>query len=430
MNGAWGPCDGQVVPAEEKCVVGSGDENCDGSACSEPRWVKTFPNANTAGVDFGDTGDLYLGGFFMGGAWGLTSKGTKRDGFVTRVDGTGNQVWSVAIGDTGEDSVATVRAHGNTVTAIGLTAGGTLGGVQLAQGVFVAQFSDTGQLNWIKGCAGGKLGDLAIDPLTGDAVAIGYYTSLDCGTGVFTASSPADIYKARFAAADGAPTLTKWSPTGNNFVQSGAVDLLGTPIIAGSTATAWNWNGQALAAGAYIAKANPSGSLAWVLTPGDGLVFQLASGKTTAVAANCNGAFDFGGGPLSPIGSTDICIASLSSAGGELWAKRVGSGATMGANSIATDDKTDETFVLGNAANGSTPIDTLVATETDFLVVFDQTGKAEWVDSMTFDLGAAIAVNDKYVAVAGSFQNPANIFGPKQPTVTGVSDSFVALIQR
>lgn len=431
-NGTWGPCDGEVVPTPEKCVLGSGDEDCNGSACSEPLWVRTYPNANTSGVAFHPTGDVYLGGFFTGSAWGLTSKGAKRDGFVARLDGTsGDQLWSVAIGDTGADSVLKVRAHGNTVTAIGLTDGGTLGGVTLSQGVFVAQFSDTGQLNWIKGCAGGKLGDLAIDPLTGDAVAVGYYTSLNCGSGVLTASSPADVYRVRFAAADGAAMLTTWSPTGNNFVESGAADLLGTSIIAGNTPTAWTWNGKSLAAGAFIAKVNPSGSLAWTVSPGDGLVFQLDSGDSTVVGANCNGAFDFGAGALPPpIGSTDLCIASLSSAGSQQWAKRLGSGAVMSANGIASDDETSETFVLGHAASGSTPIDTFVASQTDFLVALDMGGEAAWVDSMSFDVGGTIAANAKYVAVAGSFENPANLFGAKQPATVGVSDSFVAIVQR
>lgn len=261
----------------------------------------------------------------------------------------------------------------------------------------------------------------------------GYFTSLDCGTGTYTAASLHDPFALRFAVADGAVSLRTWGPTGDNYVEGGASDQLGAQVLTGNTSAPWTWNGHALSGGAFIAKAQTGSGIAWALAPGNGLVFQVVADDKIAVAANCTGGFDFGGGPLSPIGlgsTDDICLASLSLAGGELWAKRIGSGSEMSASSIAMDRTSGETFLLGHAASGNTPVDTLMGTETDFLAAFDDTGKAEWIDSLTFDLSAGIATNKKYVALAGSFQNPANIFGPRQPTVAGVSDSFVVVIQR
>ena len=75
IDGTWGTCVGQVTPSTEICVLGGGDEDCNGVACSEPLWVKTYSNANTTSVEFNDAGDLYIAGFFTGSAWGLMSNG-------------------------------------------------------------------------------------------------------------------------------------------------------------------------------------------------------------------------------------------------------------------------------------------------------------------------------------------------------------------
>ena len=70
IGGVYGACEGETTPAVELCAK-KGDEDCNGSACSEPLWIATYPNANTGSVDFDASGALYVGGFFSGSAWGL-----------------------------------------------------------------------------------------------------------------------------------------------------------------------------------------------------------------------------------------------------------------------------------------------------------------------------------------------------------------------
>src|SRR5207247_1551733 len=98
----------------------------------------------------------------------------------------------------------------------------------------------------------------------------------------------------------------------------------------------------------FVAKYSPTGTYLWARTFGNGATGFLSSGNAVAVDRSgdvlISGAFsntvDFGGGPLTSAGTTDVFIAKFSGAGGaHLWSRRAGSypGAGNSGKGVAAD---------------------------------------------------------------------------------------------
>ena len=66
---SWSACDGQVLPKPEDCNS-RGDEDCDGTACSDAIWNRVIDSTSTniAGVAIDDAGNTFLIGEFAGSA--------------------------------------------------------------------------------------------------------------------------------------------------------------------------------------------------------------------------------------------------------------------------------------------------------------------------------------------------------------------------
>jgi hypothetical protein len=84
------------------------------------------------------------------------------------------------------------------------------------------------------------------------------------------------------------------------------------------------------------------GALLWAKRFGDA-GDQIATGIATDAAGNVfvagrfAGTVDFGGGPLTSAGGTDIFVVKLDASGSHLWSKRFGDGSDQGAHSLAID---------------------------------------------------------------------------------------------
>jgi hypothetical protein len=370
-------------------------------------WSKRFGDAATSQIGYSvavdGAGNVLLTGEFDGtvdfGGGPLTSAGSG-DVFLAKFDRSGNHLWSKRFGDAGGEvgySVA-VDGTGNVLLAGSFTGTVDFGGGPLASAgyfdVFVAKFDSAGNHLWSK-----RFGDdlyqrgysVAVDGAGGVLLTGEYYGTLDFGGGPLTSASLGfnDIYVAKLDGAgnhiwskrfgdanmqggldvetDGARNvvltggfegtvdfgggpltslgwsdvfLTKFDSAGNHVwskqfgdanSQSGrsvAVDGAGNVILTGEFGGTVDFGGDPLA-GAGLAKFDSAGNHVWSLG------FGAASwhrGESVAVDGAGNvlltgefeGTMDFGGGPLTSAGISDISLAKFNSAGNHLWSKRFG----------------------------------------------------------------------------------------------------------
>ncbi|HTN92267.1 MAG TPA: hypothetical protein VL242_51710 [Sorangium sp.] len=118
----YGPCSGDVTPAQERCATPE-DESCDGEPrCAQlPPWARGFGGAGgEEGISIASdaSGNYYVSGSFRGtvdfGAGPLTSAG-ESDIFFLKLDPSGSVLWSKRFGNERGDGggAVTVDASGN-----------------------------------------------------------------------------------------------------------------------------------------------------------------------------------------------------------------------------------------------------------------------------------------------------------------------------
>lgn len=196
-DGTLGACLGQVLPSPEDPATPA-DDDCDGvpSGGVVRRVVLGGPGEQTVlalAVDEA-SGRVFVAGLFsdelrVGGAVQATTPGPGlRDVFVLALEPNGALAWLETFGDAGGgDDGAWLTLEPNPATGSLLLAGGTSADIPLANdlpGAFVASLDPSnGEPSWVIGCSGGTFKDLAVDPGTGRAVAVGHFTvpSFACG---------------------------------------------------------------------------------------------------------------------------------------------------------------------------------------------------------------------------------------------------------
>jgi hypothetical protein len=134
-----------------------------------------------------------------------------------------------------------------------------------------------------------------------------------------------------------------------------AIDASGNGLVAGSFCGTVDFGGGPLtSAGSsniFVAKYGPDGSFLWAKrygeAGGDGGAYKLttdAAGNVIVPATYSTGAVDFGCGALPPGGGYDALIAKLDPAGNCLWSKRFGDMSLQQATVAAVDASNDVIF--------------------------------------------------------------------------------------
>ncbi|MCK6639340.1 MAG: SBBP repeat-containing protein [Bacteroidia bacterium] len=361
------------------------------------------------------SGNVFSTGYFQGtvdfdpgpGTFNLTSAGSN-DIYVSKMDATGNFVWAVSFGGTGNDRVYAIATDGlgNVYTS-----GTFVGTVDFDPGagtfnltsdlssidVFVSKLDASGNLIWAK--AFGGTGDdrsysMAADA-TGNLYTTGYFqgtVDFDPGAGSFNITSlgVADIF------------VTKLNASGN-FIW--AKNMAGTLFGYGLSLTTDN-SGSIYTTGAFQGTVD--------FDPGTG-TFNLAA-----------------------VGSDDIFISKLDSSGTFVWAKAMGSTSIDYGYSIATD-------VFGNVYTtgtfqgtvdfdpGSATFNLNAAGSYDiYISKLDASGNFVWAKTAGgtgFDFGTSLTTDIAgNVYTIGSFQGSVD-FDPGAGTfiltAIGGSDIFI-----
>jgi hypothetical protein len=405
LGTAYGDCIGEVLPAAEKCATAGVDEDCDGDgACTGAiEWSRRFGDASgqvSMAVATDSAGNVVIVGNFEGsldfGAGALMSVDTT-DAFVAKLDASGGHLWSKGFRGTGDQTanrVATDSA-GNVIVA-----GYFVNNIDLGEGsipsagagdIFVAKLDPAGALIWNKtfgDASGQSLSALAIDG--DDAIVIAGYpgTGVDFGGGSLAGAGQSDGFVAKLDSSG----KHLWS---KRFVDAGAGDIAFDSaegvVLLGKFSGSVDFGGGPLTAvgsfNTFILKLDAQGVHTWSKRFGSAdeltaVDMAVDSAGNLILVGSFVGSVDFGGGPMTGGGDLDIFVAKLDGAGDHIWTKPFGYGSGELANSVAVDGEDNIVFsgwLLGSLDFGGDVLTSAGIWDT-FVAKLDASGKHIWSD--------------------------------------------------
>lgn len=343
-------------------------------------------------VAIDDQRQVIAGGYFRNtanfGGGDVTSVGLY-DAFVVKYDAQGGLLWSKQFGSPDGDHVLAVAVDASRNVWVTGYFNGTVsfGGAPLTSAgnadIYIAKYAADGTHLWSKRI-GGMDADvplaLALDP-NGNAFLSGYfYLSVDFGGGVLTSAGDADVW------------LMKIGPDGSHL-----------------------WSKRCGGTGNDVSR---------------GLAVN-GSGDVVMVG-HFSGSVDFGSGPLTSVGDTDIFVAKYSSTGGALWQRRGGGTGVDSAYSVAVDGA-GSTVTAGSFATtasfGGTPISPAGGIDI-FVAKYDAAGSPLWSKGFggSFDDQVYALAGDGTGAflMTGQFGGGINFGGGLLVSSADNQDAFVA----
>lgn len=196
----------------------------------------------------------------------------------------------------------------------------------------------------------------------------------------------------------------------------------------------------------FIVKYDASGTYLWSRqisssgSEGDKATgVAVDSSNNLVVVGSFAGTIDFGAGPLSTAGSSDIFVAKFAPDGTLVWAKRFGGSAAEGCSAVALDG-TNNILITGGYGYYGTAVDfgggvlplsggTTVFQNDIYVAKLSSAGNYIWAKGyggLGDEQSGGITVDGNGdVAVAGSFEQTVN-FGGASFTSAGGYDMFVA----
>lgn len=362
---AYGPCMGEVVPVAEDCATPA-DENCNGSGpdCGASVWSKRFgdPDGQYGRSVAADAmGNVYVAGSFYStidfGAGPMSAMSL--DGFLTKLDPSGNLLWSKQFGGAGVQKplAIAVDAAGNVVVAGNFESAVDFGGGQLvASGLdaFVAKYDGSGNHLWSK-----RFGDAAVQSFTtlaidaANDVLLGgeFLGSVDFGGGALSATD-VDLFAVKLDENGNhvwSKHIDQQDPNQPQMMAM-ATDSAGNVALAGYFFGSVDLGGGPLtSAGSYdvfVVELDPGGQHLWSKRYGDaasqnpnGLGFDGAG--NLFLAGTFKGSINLGGGPLTSAGDEDLWVAKLDASGNHVWSKRFGDAQQQFVTGLAVSDAGD-----------------------------------------------------------------------------------------
>lgn len=387
---------------------------------SSLNWVKQQGGPSTddiKSIAVDQLGNVFTGGNFSGTSnfdpsstnFYLTSKGSW-EGFVSKLDMNGNFLWAFSIGSTLADYVYDVATDNNGNLYVSGAFQGTVDfdpnisnvtslTAVASQDAFVAKYSPTGDLIWVKQIGGSSQQDafsLIVD-VTGDVYVTGtFYGTVDFDPGIGT-----------------------YSLTAQN-----AFD-------------------------AFVLKLTSAGDFVWAKQlKGDSeisaLDIQLASDGSVFVVGEFFDEVDFDPSAsvfsmTSSVGLRDAFILKLDNSGNFIWAKQIGGTGSVSGISISIN--TNNEFYLAGGFKGIADFDpnaginnlTSLGIDDAYLAKFDTDGNLLFVIQMgglnRSDSRSVFATTNGQVYVAGYFEGILDLTvggGPNTVTSNGGNDIFIA----
>ncbi len=300
------------------------------------------------------SGSVIIAGSFNGtvdlGSGPLTSAGTS-DIFVAKFDAIGAPLWSTSLGDSEVQYLASVATDGSDNVVIAGRWGGDRPLIETPPCSFVAKLDPSGNELWLTyvDCGDDANGTAVVDGsdnvvVTGFSETLGFFrcrvARLDASGSFLWYHDFGDYYNRAYAsvAADG---------TGNVVLLgffNGEVDFGGGSLTsAGETdmfLAKFDPNGAHLWSKRF-GDAEPQGGGSIATADLDHIV----------ITGSLNGTLDLGGGALVSAGSSDIFLAEFGPAGNHLWSRRYGDADQQYSTSLAAHGSGN--IVLTGALSGS-----------------------------------------------------------------------------
>jgi hypothetical protein len=373
------------------------------------RWSKRLGGASSDygyGVAADSSNNVIVVGSLQGSAnfgGGTLSSAGRSDIVVASFDQNGVHRWSKRFGDAGHDlayGVATDSSD-NAIIFAHFSGSVDFGAGPLTStnetDLVAASFDPSGTHRWSKRFLGNtnssSRSDVAHGVATdrnGNVTFVGsFWATVDFGGGSLTSAGNKDIVVAGFDNS-GAPRWSRrFGGTGNDEGYGVAKDSSGNVTVVGSFADTVDFGGGPLTSAGdsdiVVVSFDQNGAHRWSKRFGstgndEGYGVATDSGGNVTVVGSFADTVDFGGGPLTSTGDSDIVVVSFDKSGAHRWSKRFGGADSDRAYGVTKDSSGNATVVgyfSGTVDFGGGPLTS--AGDSDIVVVsFDQNGAHRW----------------------------------------------------
>lgn len=465
-------------------------------------WAKSIGGVSSAttmvkSMDIDNNGNLYTVGFFDGtvdfdpgvGASNLTSAGGTGDIFISKINPSGNHMWTKRIGGSNLEIANSVKVDGNGNVIVGGTYSGAVdfdpgaGVFNLAQTAgsltntvdgFILKLDASGNFIWAKSIGGVDndfLTAIALDNMNNIYATGRFYNTCDFdpGAGTFNLTlttgsnaSTSDIFIVKLNSSGSFVWAKSMGGTNNDIATSISLDGSGNVYTTGSFDGTCDFNPGAGVnnltpiggSDVFVSKLDATGNFVWAKGMG-GAGFEIgnsividASGQVV-IAGTFTGTSDFDPGASvfnlnlwagSNPYTSDIFVVKLNSTGNFIWAKSMGGADSESVNSmdidasgnIYTTGSFSGTADFNTDLGGSASFLTSAGNVDAFISKLNSSGNYVWakrIGSTNWDEGNSIAIdNSQNVYTSGRYKGTVDFdpeFTTYNITSVGFYDMFV-----
>ena len=380
-----------------------------------------FSGAASAIVGVDDSGEIMVSGTLQSstdfGGGSLPTDGN--DIYTLRLDMAGLHVRSEALPAEGPQRLTAlvVDGNGNVVLAGGYDGDSErdfCGGPSAGAGSFLTLRDAAGQPLWCESFSGPRrriVSAAAMDGAGNVVITGSSHEGVTFAPGARAPRAGQGLFAAKLDAA-GRPVWSKrFSGAGIHAAYGVAVGWDETVVVTGAFEGSVDFGGGPLTSrggtDVFVVKLSAHGDHLWSARFGDALD-QAAAGVSVdghghiVVAGYFNGTIDLGGGPMVSAGRTDAFVARLDPAGGLRWSRRLGGVLSDRANSVTTDGL--GAVIIGGSFEGEVEDGdwfTWATGSTDAFVAKLDPGRGSWLWRRTFGNSGAQHVQRVVAAPSG-----------------------------